>query len=415
MSIEVLAVGDELLSGATLETNAQFTARELFDLGLRIERITVVGDEAAALRDALASALERCTTLIVTGGLGPTIDDRTKEVAAEYFGDPLDLDAEILESIRRRFEARGRPMPEINRKQALVPRSARIIPNPVGSAPGVHWNRDGKDVFLLPGVPAEMQAMLRESLLPRLAERYPARGLRAAAFRTCGIAESELAERLQPITDREADVTWAFYPSWGGVDLKLSRTGGSEASWSALCNELRQSIGHSLYSESADETLAEVVQRLLLQRGSTLAVAESCTGGMVSARITDVAGSSAIFAGGFVPYANQAKTAWLGVPEELLALYGAVSAEVAAAMARAARSRASADLGISVTGIAGPTGGTVEKPVGLVFLGLASESGSWTRRLQLWTRRDMNRAVSSQLALDMVRRHLSNLPVGDPA
>jgi nicotinamide-nucleotide amidase len=297
----------------------------------------------------------------------------------------------------------------------LLPKSARKIPNPVGSAPGIHWNRDGYDVFCCPGVPAEMRAMLQASVLPVIALKFPAAGLRHAAFRTVGVAESELAQRLQPLVGRWKDVAWAYYPTWGSVDIKVRRAGGSESEWQELSDAIRAAIGHALYTEAADESLAAVVQALLVQRDWKLATAESCTGGMIATRITDVAGSSAVFAGGFVPYANDAKSEWLDVAADLLREHGAVSAPVAAAMARGALARAHADIAVSVTGIAGPTGGTPEKPVGLVFLGLATAAGTWTRRLQLWTRRDMNRAVSSSLALDMVRRSLLGLPVGDPA
>jgi nicotinamide-nucleotide amidase len=421
--IEVLSVGDELLAGTTQDTNSSFIARELFALGLGLSRVTLVGDTAADLRQAFAAALDRSRVLIVTGGLGPTVDDRTKEVVAEHLGDELELDPSVLEDIRARFAARGRAMPEINKKQAMLPRGGHAIPNPVGSAPGVHWSRAGREIFLLPGVPAEMQAMLRATVLPQLALLFPAAERRLVTFRTCGIAESELAERLQPLMQQHGDVVWAFYPSWGGVDVKLrgqapaggvSRAGVADERWAGLCDGVRRVIGHYLYSESPDVTLAEVVRRLLVARGWTMAVAESCTGGLVAARATEVSGSSAVFTGGFVTYANEAKTAWLGVPEDLLAVHGAVSAPVAAAMARGALDRAGAHVAVGVTGIAGPKGGTPEKPVGLVFLALASPEGCWTRRLHLTQRRDMNRAIASQLALDLVRRHCCGLPVGDP-
>jgi len=419
--IEVLAVGDELLTGATQEANAAHVARELFALGLTLDRITIVGDEPAALEEAFAAAVGRSRALIVTGGLGPTVDDRTKEVAAAYFGDPLELDAAVLADIRERFERRGRAMPEINVKQALLPRGARKIPNPVGSAPGVHWSHGELDVFLLPGVPAEMRAMFSESVLPRLHAALAPRPGRFAAFRSVGIAESELAQRLAPAIAAHPDVTWAFYPAWGGVDVKLRQPladgagAAAQAAWDDLCAQVRTVLGSASYSEEADTTLADVVRRALVERGMTLAVAESCTGGLVAARLTDVAGASACFVGGFVTYANAAKTGWLGVSQALLETHGAVSAECAAAMARGARERAASDLAVSVTGIAGPGGGTTDKPVGLVFLALAGAGGCWVRRAQLFSQREMNRWIASQLALDMVRRHLAGLPAGDPA
>jgi len=415
MTIEVLAVGDELLSGATIDTNSNWIARELFALGLQPARVTQVGDARADLRDAFAAAWERCRVLIVTGGLGPTVDDRTKEVVAEHLGDPLLLDEIVLEELRARFARRERPMPETNVKQAMLPQGGRKIPNPVGSAPGVHWERDGREVFLLPGVPLEMQAMLHGTVLPRLRELYPVPDVRLATFRTIGLPESELAQRLLPLLEKHADVGWAFYAGAGGVDVKLRRTGGDLSSWEELGGAVGKLLGHFIYTEVPDEPLAEVVRRQLVERGWTLAVAESCTGGLVSARMTEVAGSSACFTGGFVTYADSAKAAWVGVPEALLREHGAVSAPVAAAMALGARARAGADLALGVTGIAGPGGATADKPVGLVFFALAAPTGCWTRRVMLLQHREYNRRIASQLALDLVRRHLLGLSVGDPA
>jgi nicotinamide-nucleotide amidase len=413
--IETLAVGDELLSGSTQDTNSRFVARELATLGLRLERMTCASDDAALLRRAVEEALGRCDVLLVTGGLGPTPDDRTKEIVAEILADDLELDPLVLEDIRRRFVARGRSMPEINRKQALRPRGGRWIPNPVGSAPGVHWTSGGREIFLLPGVPAEMQAMLRDTVLPFLGRSVPPGSVLRATFRTCGIPESELAERLRALVDAHPEVEWAFYPSWGLVDVQVRGVAAASGRWAELCAGIRAVASHFLYSEDASVPLAEVVRRALADAGATLAVAESCTGGLVGARMTEVAGASACFLGGFVTYSNAAKTAWLGVPPGLLQTHGAVSAEVATAMARGARLRAAADIAVAVTGIAGPTGGTAEKPVGLVFLALDAAAGTWTRRLSLGPHRDMNRAVASHLALDLVRRHLAGLPVGDPA
>jgi nicotinamide-nucleotide amidase len=260
-----------------------------------------------------------------------------------------------------------------------------------------------------------MQAMTRATVLPAVARILPAPGLRTATFRTCGLAESVLAQRLDPAMRRSEGVIWAFYPGAGGVDVRVRRRGGSDIRWLELCDEMRAAIGPYLYSEVPEEPLAEVVRRLLAERGWRLGVAESCTGGLVGARLTDISGSSEVFTGGFVTYANRAKTEWLGVPADVLESHGAVSAPVAAAMARGARERAGADMAVSVTGIAGPTGGTADKPVGLVYMGLAVADGCWTRRLQLSPDRDLNRTISSLLAIDLVRRYLLGLPVGDPS
>ena len=222
VSIEVLAVGDELLSGATLDTNSQWIARTLFERGLDLARVTMVGDAPEPLADAFAAALGRARAVIVTGGLGPTLDDRTKEIVAAYLGDPLELDAAVLEDIRARFARRGMVMPEVNVKQAFLPRGGTKIPNPVGSAPGVHWERDGREVFLLPGVPREMQSMMEATVLPRLVALFPVVAQRRGVFRTVGLPESELAQRLMPLTSTTPTVGWAFYPGDRGGGRALA-------------------------------------------------------------------------------------------------------------------------------------------------------------------------------------------------
>jgi len=414
VSIEVLAVGDELLSGATLDTNSQWIARTLFEHGLDLARVTMVGDAPEPLADAFAAALGRARAVIVTGGLGPTLDDRTKEIVAAHLGDPLELDAAVLEDIRARFARRGMVMPEVNVKQALLPRGGTKIPNPVGSAPGVHWERDGREIFLLPGVPREMQSMMEATVLPRLAALYPVVAQRRAVFRTVGLPESELAQRLVPLTSTTPAVGWAFYPGTEGVDVRLRSSLGA-GDWDAVCAGVRTAAGAYIYSETPGESLAAVVLRELRARNWTLATAESCTGGFIGQRLTDVPGSSAVYRGGFISYANEFKTAWLDVPTDLLAAHGAVSAAVAVAMARGARGHTASDIAIAVTGIAGPDGGSVEKPVGTIHFGLATAAGNWTRRVQLGSDRETNRRYASQLALDLVRRHLQGLPAGEPA
>ncbi len=415
MDVEILVVGDEIVSGLRNDTNSDHVAQQLAGCGLHVGRVTQVRDRPEEIRDAARGALARTRVLIVTGGLGPTPDDLTKEALAEMFEDPLEFDAATLDDMAQRWAARGMQMPEVNRKQAYLPRSARKIDNPVGSAPGVHWERDGAHVFVLPGVPAEMHAMLEQGVLPHLHEFVPASRARTAEFRTTGKGESALAQRLLPVLDRYPEVAWSFYPSTRGVDVRLRDETGRSAQFDAAVRDVRETVGAYVYSEEHGVPLAEVVQRMLRQRELELAVAESCTGGLLGARITEIAGSSDVFVGGFVTYANRTKRAWLEVPQELLDAHGGVSAPVALAMARGARARAASDLGLAITGVAGPGGGTADKPVGLVFLALASARGAWSRRLQLTARREDNREISCHLALDMVRRHLLGLPVGDPA
>ena len=415
MQLEVLVVGDEIVSGVRNDTNSDHVARRLFEYGLQVARVTQVRDRADEICAAAREALQRTRILIVTGGLGPTPDDLTKEALAELFDDPLDFDAATLEDMQRRWAHRGKHMPEMNRKQAYLPRSAAKIPNPLGSAPGVHWERDGAHVFVLPGVPEEMRAMLDASVIPSLEAFMPAVRARVAEFRTTGKGESALAQRLLPVLEKYRDVAWAFYPSARGVDVRVRDESGASAEYEAARAAVRDSMGPYIYTEEPGVSLAEVVQALLVARRQHVAVAESCTGGLLGAAITDVSGASAYFTGGFVTYDNDAKRDWLGVPQTLLDAHGAVSAPVALAMARGARERAHVDLALAITGVAGPTGGTDDKPVGLVFLALATPDASWTRRLQLTPRRDTNRIISTQLALDMLRRHVLGLPVGDRA
>jgi nicotinamide-nucleotide amidase len=299
-----------------------------------------------------------------------------------------------------------------------MPRSATVIPNANGSAPGVHWSRDGCEIFLLPGVPNEMQAMLLEWIVPRLRSLFPHATLEhVAVFRTTGIGESTLLERIQSVIDAAAPLRWAFYPSWHGVDVRVSGESEDDAAfaaqWRNVKNSLRSILGEYLYSEDPHETLAAAVGHALERRGETLATAESCTGGLLGKLMTDVPGSSAWYQGGFVTYSNELKQQLLNVPRALLAEHGAVSAEVAAAMAAAARRITGTTYGVSLTGIAGPTGGTAEKPVGLVFVALSTADGVRVRRFQFGKDRHFNREIASQRAIDLVRRHQDGLPCGD--
>jgi nicotinamide-nucleotide amidase len=417
--VEILSVGDEILAGATTNTNAGFIARTLTPLGFPVRRVTEVGDVAAEIQDAVRAALATASVLIVTGGLGPTPDDHTKEDIAELFADPLERNDDVLQNMRQRFAARGLSMPAVNEKQAWMPQSAQVIPNPVGSAPGVHWSRQGQEIFLLPGVPPEMKAMLQETVVPRLRGMFPqARAMRTAVFRTTGKGESHLLERIHHLVQEASPVRWAFYPSWHGVDIRIAmeQSGAPEAddAWQNACRGIRTTLAEYLFSETAGERLEEVVGRLLQDRGASVATAESCTGGLVGKRLTDVPGSSAWFRGGFVTYSDQLKTEWLQVPHDVLEREGAVSAAVAAAMAEGARRHAATTHAVSLTGIAGPSGGTPDKPVGLVYLGLATADGIHVRRQQYGARRDFNRQFASQAALDMLRRSLMGLPVGQP-
>jgi nicotinamide-nucleotide amidase len=412
MIVEVLVVGDEVLRGAVADTNSGDVARALQPLGHEVVRVTQVGDVDEAIVTAAAAAVTRARVLVVSGGLGPTPDDRTKEALAVLFGDTLELDATTLEDIRQRFARRGMTMAAANQKQALLPRSGSKIPNAVGSAPGVHWRRPGCDVFLLPGVPDELREMLQSYVVPHVREIEVSAPPRLAVFRTVGRAESDVAQSLQPVMSASASPRWSFYPGREGLDVQVLGAVADDG-FDSVCAAVRATLGECIYTEEPGVSLAEIVRRLCVQRGQTLAVAESCTGGLLGGRITEPAGSSAYFRGGFVTYDDAMKRDWLRVPADMLAKHGAVSAEVASAMAEGARERAKSTFALAITGIAGPGGGTADKPVGLVLLALAAPDGTWTRRVQLGTRREWNRVYSSLLALDMLRRHAQQLPIGD--
>jgi competence/damage-inducible protein CinA-like protein len=413
VKLEVLTIGTELLLGHTIDTNAAELGRALAAAGAEITRHTTVADRPEAIRAALAEALERTGFVITTGGLGPTRDDMTKSVAAELFGTPLTLDDRLLASIQARFDRLNRPMPTSNRTQAEVPVGAAILPNPRGTAPGL-WMEDGRGrvAVLLPGVPREMRGLLVEELLPRLVARQggtPA-AVVSRTVRTTGIAESALAERVGSIEPDIAPLTLAYLPSVEGVDLRVTAWGLEPADAAArlaqVVERLTAAAGEHGYG-SDDADLAAVLLERLRRGRHRLGIAESCTGGLVAERITNIPGASDTFIGGVVAYADVIKTAALKVPLETLEAYGAVSEETVRSMAEGAQRLFSADCSIAVTGVAGPGGGTPEKPVGTVWL--AARAHTTTRavkRVLPGDRREI-RARAAQAGLDLLRRLLA--------
>lgn len=418
---ELVFVGTELLLGEILNTNAQYLSRQLAQLGVDVYHQVVVGDNAARLRAVLSQALSRSDLVIASGGLGPTDDDITREVAAEVTGRPLELDPQLLAQLEIWFARRGRRMAENNRRQCMVPRGARVLPNDRGTAPGLMIPADGdKVVILLPGPPGELRPMFEAHVAPYLAARSGGRPLRLVTrtLRFVGIGESALADGLRDLMATQTDPTIAPYAKVAEVHLRLATRAADEAEGYAriapLEAEIRSRFGRFLYG-SDEETLPQAVGRLLAERGMTLSTAESCTGGLVAKWITDVPGSSRYFGTGFVTYANEAKVSLLGVPEELLSAHGAVSEPVARAMAEGALQRSGADVAVAVSGIAGPDGGTPEKPVGTVCFALAGRgrqgdgplpAGTWAETLWLHGDRDGVRERAAVHALAMVRRYL---------
>ena len=418
MKLEVVTIGTELLLGQNLDTNAADLGRALAAAGVEVARHISVPDRPAAIRAAVAESLERTGFVITTGGLGPTRDDMTKREVAALFAMPLELDPAVLQSLQERFRRLGRPMPAVNRTQAEVPRGATVLPNPRGTAPGLWLEANGKVAVMLPGVPSEMRGLLVEEVLPRIAARQKERDserrvVQSRTVRTTGVAESALAERVGDIEPAIAPLTLAYLPSTDGVDLRVTawRLGEDEAKrrLDEAAAQLRERAGEHVYGADGTD-LAAVVLDALRARGARLALAESCTGGLIAGRITAVPGSSDVFVGAVVAYDDQVKRDLLGVPEQAIAAHGAVSEEVVRAMAAGAQQRFATEAAIAVTGIAGPTGGTPDKPVGTVWLAARSDSeGRAVKRIFPGDRNEI-RARAAQAALDLLRRLLAGGP-----
>ena len=426
MKAEIITIGDEILRGEIVDSNKALLAERLLSLDIECHYQCSVRDDRRDMRDAFRRAVSRADVVLVSGGLGPTRDDITSEVLAETFGRELFLDEASLEAIRAFFRRIGRDMSEANRKQARFPSGAEVLPNPVGTAPGFVLEQEGKLVFCMPGVPRELAQMMGEQVLPRLAVavggaeagRSSARTVvRARLLRTFGMGESSLEDELADIA-RDGEVEIGFRTTFPDNYLRVVARAGSAAEADAaiarVVEGIRDRLGPLVYGEE-DESMAAVAGRLLAERGSTLALAESCTGGLLAEKITDVPGSSAWFLGGVVAYANGAKQALVGVPEALLAQHGAVSEPVVRAMAEGARERFGADIGVSTSGISGPGGGTPEKPVGLVFLALAREEGTHADHFVFPVERSRHRALVAQVGLDWVRRALLGLELTGPS
>lgn len=411
-STAILSTGDELTTGRTVDTNANFIADKLVAAGFDVTAILVVGDYPERLTWAWHQALERADVVISTGGLGPTADDLTTEVVAQVTGRELHLDAGVAERIRQMFAAMNRVMPENNLKQAQFPQGATILANALGTAPGYRMSfsttHGERHLVVLPGVPREMKPMLEEQVLPWLAS---ARGsdevYLSHVFQTFGISESALDELVAGcIHANEGRI--AFRAAFPQISVKLTVHGAPTTTprrLEELAARLRERVRDYCYGEG-DTTMEAAVGELLKREGKSVAVAESCSGGLIAHRLTAVPGSSAYMLGGVVAYANEVKQNLLGVSAETLEQHGAVSTETAIEMARGARRALGADIGISVTGIAGPDGGSPDKPVGTVCFGLATATVEHSRRYQLWGNREWVKLLSSQIALDWIRRHL---------
>lgn len=410
MKIEIITTGDEIMGGVTLDTNFSWAAEKLVGLGFDLMFHTTVGDDEETITEAFRTSLRRAQAVIVSGGLGPTSDDLTAAVASRFFGVPLELSSVASDMIQKRFKERGYRFSEVNKKQAYVPRGSKILKNFWGTAPGFQCEKEDLVFFFLPGVPKEFKAMIEEYVIPELDRRSRRRKkYKTRTIKTFGLRESEVAERIHGI-ERDG-MKIGYRPHFPEVHIRVSGYGRTEDEAERLVSEVVGEIASRLgkYVFSTDEsTLEDVVGSLLSQKKLTLAIAESCTGGFISHRITNVPGSSSYFERGVVSYSNESKVKILGVPMELIESVGAVSAEVVEAMAEGIRKLAGSDIGVAISGIAGPGGGTDTKPVGTVFIGISHREGVSSRRFQFKGTREEIKLISSEATLDRIREFILN-------
>jgi nicotinamide-nucleotide amidase len=413
MIAEIVAIGSELLTPFRQDTNSLYLTEQLNNLGVEVRFKTIVGDSLKDIVRVTTAAVSRADILLLSGGLGPTEDDVTREAVAETLGLALRRDIEIVKAIERRFAERGWKISPNNAKQADVLTGATVLPNANGTAPGqwISGKSDGKEkiIILLPGPPHELKALFESAVLERLSAKVPRQFLATRVLKITGMGESACDARVAPIYRRFADVNTTILASPGEIQLHLRTRASSDKAAQQRLDELVEKIevelGDNVYSDNGD-SLEQIVSYFLQMRSATLSVAESCTGGLVAERLTSVSGSSRYFVGGVVAYSNELKSQLADVPQDLLDVYGAVSAQVAQALAEGIRQRCGTTLGLGITGVAGPTGGTAEKPVGLVFHALASDSGTEVVKRSFPGDRARVRWFASQQALDMVRRKL---------
>lgn len=410
MKAAILAVGSELLGTDRLDTNSLKLTGVLERYGVELRRKSVVGDSVEEMADELHTLLSRHDLVLVTGGLGPTADDVTREAVARALGRGLVFDEEILATIERRFREHGRVMPSVNRKQAEVVEGAVLIPNARGTAPGMRIEGQGSTLFLFPGVPFELEGMIESDLVPWLAERSGGVGRETSTIKVACLPESVVEERVRPAYDEFGREHITILASPGEIRLRSTAEGPEperRKRLAAMTARLRELAGDAVYACREEDTLEAVVGELLRKAGATLAVAESCTGGLLAERITRVAGSSDYFLGGAVTYTNELKAQVLGVPAEMLAEHGAVSEPVARAMAEGVRRAFHSDWGAGITGVAGPGGASEAKPVGTVHIAIAGPGGrAEHHKVRFPGDRERVRAQSAQLALDLLRRML---------
>lgn len=407
---EIISIGDEILYGQTLDTNSHWISGQLDQLGIQVARKITIGDSREEILIALREAEQRADIILITGGLGPTNDDLTKPCLVEYFDTVLERNDEMLTNIANLFQARGREMTALNEAQADLPANCLPILNAIGTAPGMWFDRNNKVFISMPGVPYEMKRMMTDIILPKLKKEWVQGGIYHKMIRTIGIPESKLADLIKDWEKRlPSDIKLAYLPTMGSVKLRLTAKGNDEKE---LMNRMQKEIDQVLpiiekfvYGFGEDE-IETVIGQTLMNKGLTLAVAESCTGGFLSHKITSVPGSSAWFNGSFVPYSNKLKNEQLNVPMKIIEEHGAVSEPVVLALAENVRKTFRSDVGVSISGIAGPGGGTPEKPVGTVWIGYSDKEKTLAKKFQFTKDRSINITYSAIAALNMIRINL---------
>ncbi|MCK5146974.1 competence/damage-inducible protein A [bacterium] len=412
MNASLISIGDEILTGFIINSNAAFLGGELTKAGIEVVYTEVIADAPAAIISSLERQVAQVDYVIVTGGLGPTSDDITKDIVADFFGTRLQRDSAVLASVEQRFRHIGRKLTALNRAQADVPETAEILPNHLGTAPGMLLRKDGTCFIFLPGVPYEMKAIFSDSVMPHILSSMEGRPrVVYRVLRTTGIGESTLFERVQDFEAKFPHCSLAFLPQRTGVQMRIRITASTDSEAHSNLDTaelfLTEKIGR-YFIGTGDISQEEIVGQLLVERSETLALAESCTGGLLGHLITNISGSSKYFLGGVMSYSNTLKVDLTGVPESVIIKYGAVSEEVATAMAIGVREYCNADWGLSITGIAGPGGGSDEKPVGLVFIGCANAAGCRILRTQYSVDRLSNKNKFAQAALNFLRMELLN-------
>lgn len=418
MKAHIISIGDEILIGQIVNSNAAYIGEKLTSLQIKVNGISVVSDDKAAILAEFGRAYDQNDVIVVTGGLGPTHDDITRECVVEFFNTELVMNNDVYADVKKFFETRGRELTQLNAEQALVPKIAVPIRNDRGTAPGIFIDKNKKIFIVMPGVPHEMKGMMDGFVLPHLEEKLgdKTKFIHTVNLLTTGIPESTLYQKLGDLDGLLNGNKLAFLPNQFGVRLRLTVTGNSDEEAHNICTEIEQKIrsvaGRYIYGKD-DDTLESVVAKILNDRGLRIAVAESCTGGLVSNRLTNISGSSNYFERGIISYSNAAKVELLKVDEDIIHKFGAVSLEVARQMAEGVKSVSGADLGIGITGILGPTGATPGKPVGLVYIGICDDKICSAREYRFGDDRLLNKDRTSQAALDMIRRHLLGIQYDD--